>query len=1547
MENTTNDLNFDLSSFNASDALPDNTSEKFYRASPAQVEPPDSGSSILSGFDNVVSKNFDQAPASPTVSTYYPKELTEKYKGTAAYSPWMDPYADNESVAAKNWGTWDAITTGLSGMWDNAMYAGKEYAMFYPRLGRALLTLDPSLINPTDAETAISGEEQKEIYRNNPVFYDPNSEDDIFSRQFLAETLQNTGFTFGTMGAFVAENALFGGVGKLIAPLFKAGAASKSMRIAEIGAEGLNLSKNEINLAQQTRNLIQNGSAGRLGGKTAWDYALNVGSKLPFIDAIADTTKLLQVAGKAGLTAGELRMIGAGGLRRGMSEWNFAASESAVEAGGVYGDTFDQLYDSYLRKGIEITPDIIDQIRKDSLSAASKDYAINVAILGVTNKITFGNLFRNFGTDSKFINILRSQGERTISVMGKTEGGKMLAKSLPRKFLGILGHRKELLGTKGVPGAFVNGKEIFRKELKKDLIRGVSRFEISEGIQENLQEGTSVAIKDYYADLYDRDVASWGDSFKQGVEEQFTKTGLKTFLSGALMGFFTRPVTGAIQGAKETYEEYKLKKANPNHVNALDNTLKELNTFYAAPERVLFEPIKAMKKQIALNQGMVRSAAQGEKYDYFNHSDSGIIELALHAKRTGTFDVFKDYIKAYGAEFSEKDFKEATGIDIGKTKIGSVQEFTNGLVAQLDRYGELHDKYMDRFSDYMTLDTLTDDPYRKQRYSFNQMAIRNAVHIVAFNEAKAQSSTMRAASISQKISQVEAIGSAAASTFNTITSHAKASDAIRILENEIKILKETKDKSRATTKLLNQKKEERKLLRQWLEESYEEKESKEEDGEKIYLPLNRRAMSKETKDRMARILTKYYAIKNSQNDVDVPIKSEDVRKVLTDINDYQKLTDDTRDYIDAVNLLSDPDNFTKFATNNKSALVAAFARIAHDVYKKGLATESQVFKEYLDANPDDLNSLLSIARSPFNAYDSMDKVYKAIENINSLSEKQKLKDEEIFAKKEEERIKKIEQFLEDAENMKARNLALLSEEEQVEFVAEHYEISEDKKSIERKIKSVVDNKDIVTHTVKIKDILKQLKKDSFDDISDDELVAFYIEVEQNLWRKENPLSAKENTNDGQRTATTTTVSKKVRNLVGQKVSVKGRKGEIIREDDGAFYIKFDDDPSDMVPLGEDESENIVFNWEIDEDTGKMVAIEADPNKIVSLDQFPEVTLLDDNLTEQDQEITGVTRDSKTIRIQDISHNVEYVDNDSIKIDGKLFTIGRDENGEIVRLEHRKGKRNIIYTKNEMYADPTSLSAEHISLVEQFLLQQSPLTNLTDQELDSMLEQAGNEQGVTEGKLIGSRRAKSKKSLSEEERQLQVENTMFDWTEEQANIFAQVMAATNNEQIESIPIEDRENIKKWALDTIKKLSKLDATNEIIFLTDILINPLSKSSNEFNNRDSSTKRVTKKETTTPDGSKRTKSSTGKQSAPSEVKETTITGGAGAVEKMYDGKEVKVQIDDLISVAPSSIYTKDENKKVRKAFKFSARTYKENLSKTEKPKSDPFEDPDLYTC
>ena len=140
---------------------------------------------------------------------------------------------------------------------------------------------------------------------------------------------------------------------------------SRSVKLAEIGNEAINLGRTEMNLTQQTQNLLRNGPAGRLGSKTAWDRVLGVASKLPFLDGLADAGQLMKIGAKSGLTAGELSMVGLGGLRRGISEWNFASSESVVEAGGTYGDIYDLGYKKYEDKGIKVTPEIQQLISQE------------------------------------------------------------------------------------------------------------------------------------------------------------------------------------------------------------------------------------------------------------------------------------------------------------------------------------------------------------------------------------------------------------------------------------------------------------------------------------------------------------------------------------------------------------------------------------------------------------------------------------------------------------------------------------------------------------------------------------------------------------------------------------------------------------------------------------------------------------------------------------------------------------------------------------------------------------------------------------------------------------------------------------------------------------------------------------------------------------------------------------------------------------------------------------------------------------------------------
>lgn len=424
-------LNFNIDGL-SDGAAPDNNSSALQTAPdyPASLGDPDLDDNPLKGFGQVtaaVSAGIPQDYVKKGPAVDY--DAVNKYKGTSAYSPYMTPYADSEAIAASNWSVWDAISTGLSGLTDNAVNAGKQYAYGWVRAGRALTNFDSDYLTPSQFETQTIAAEQALVGQANPIFYDPGTKDDIFTRGFAAEFLQNTGFTFGTLAGFMTETALLGGAGKLftrLPSLFKAGAAAKSIRIAEQGNAVSKLGSTQA-LDDAIKNMY---GSGVFTGKTVMDNALNVASRLPIIGAVADAGKIakaartLEGAGTISLTGTELARIGGGGLKRAFSEWNFAASEAAIEAGGTYGEVYDELYENYQRDNDGRVPEgeELQKIRDMAMDASGTGYATNFAVLAVMNKIQFGNIFRNFGTDSKFLSLLRSDADRVIAIHGVTTG---------------------------------------------------------------------------------------------------------------------------------------------------------------------------------------------------------------------------------------------------------------------------------------------------------------------------------------------------------------------------------------------------------------------------------------------------------------------------------------------------------------------------------------------------------------------------------------------------------------------------------------------------------------------------------------------------------------------------------------------------------------------------------------------------------------------------------------------------------------------------------------------------------------------------------------------------------------------------------------------------------------------------------------------------------------------------------------------------------------------------------------------------------------------
>ena len=1486
-------------------------------------------------------------PIMANVTQSYNKDLYEKYEGTAAYSPWMNPHADNEKIAAENWTKWDAVTTGLSGLIDNAKLGGGEYLKGWARAGRALVTLDASYLSPSETERQILAAEQEQVRKDNPIYYSPGTEDDIFSRQFLSETLQNTGFTLGTMAGFAAEMAVGAGIGKLAlkgASLFKTGAAANSVRLAEATA-GANFGKNiakEKALADAAVETIQNGAMGRLGGKSLYDNALNIASNLPIIGSLAEAGKFIgaeQAArgamGTVALTSQEIAKIGAGGLRRAFAEWNFAASEAAIESGGTYGDVYDDLYKKYMEdpanEGKDPDPTKLQEFRNLAMQASTGSYGTNLAVLAVMNRITFGNVFRKFGVDSKFLNLMDEQGKRFFTVIGKKEGAGVIGKTYQKGYFGALSHAKDIKK--------LFGNRVLAREIGRDFVRGLGRVQLAEGLQENIQEGTNAFLKNYYSDIYDSKVASWGDSFAEAVDSQLNKQGFKTFLSGAITGLFVSPVTGAVGAISDKIQGDKA------HKEYLKRTLDSMNHFMLDPSRVLQEPIRNIKEQVILNRGLADAAAKGQKYEYFNNQSSALIQQALNAKRTGTFGAFKEYLRAYGTEFDAKEFEEATGINIADFGATTPAEFINPIVSKLDRYSELYDKYNSMYKQFFSIDTVSDDPYAKQKFSVAQAALQDAIHTVAFNEAKAEDATVRSAGIMQTISSKnKTIGQSAASTFNNVADHNLGELQINILQNEIKTLEETVGPvTPETTRLLELKKQELEALTAWTTEAYEEVQDPNDPTQKMTVPLSVAALTEERQNRLAEILTAYYTAKNKQNNINDPILQSEVKNVITDINDYQRLSRDVRDYVSAVNLLSDPSNGIKIVQSFQDARVAAFARLAHDQYMD-LASQSGIFEEYIRNNPESMAELLKMARSPFASIDSIGKIYTEINNINQLIEKanKKIEQDNEAARAEFERGRlEAERQLYNTLEAAPVNIAGMDEADILEYLEQKYYVPDNLKEDDiRREYTDYDGKKVTTHTITEENLQNYFGEDfDVESITNAQLIQFLSSFEQELYNRANP-GANPNPQASHKKEVITLQTRKLKNLVEKEVLYDGKKGVLTITERG-YVIEFEDGTTSN--LGQETPVDQQFVWVPNFFTGSYNLV--DQSGALTLDMFPGLELLDTELTEKEKEITGINSQSEVVR----ERIVEYVDENTIKIDGLDYTIVRDQDNNISELQHLDPENTIILSYQTAALDPFGLASQYLTLVKVFMdIQNVPAEQLDAEELEEGIQLAETLVGQSEAITTSGVQRRDGNITSEENIKLSVNNIIgTSMPLDIIPIFDKYITPKTRQEVSQ---EDRQKLFDWASKSVGLLRNLDpdgqhsvVSDAVNFLSKKVLNPIAKQ-NGIQGTNKPPRRSRGKKAKTTATPRKTRAKKGEPSTPKNDGGTSIEEAEKHVNKVYDKmeRETAVKLEELLQGQTPNLFT---DFSIQDAINFSRYNPSNAVDTASTPESkNPFEDDDI---
>jgi hypothetical protein len=1523
------------------------------------------------------------------VSSYNPN-VKERYKKDASlYHDYFDPKSDNERVAYENWDKWDAISAGLGRFKDSFSSSYKEAAYTWVRAGKALFNGDVDYLSPSAAENEREAYNLERMDIENPIFYKPGTEDDFLTKGFLVETMGNLGFTFGTIGEVITEQvvtkAIEGGLA-LLAPATGGSSlvAAGQLETVTAASTGLKLGKLWKNMVKMftgralntTEHLVQAGDKigdftklkfppvphnpfvggdvatvlrtvnqaettvtnGIKYGEGFWDNALQLATYVPFAGELAQSARIAK-AGKNVLNSTELFRVGVGGLRRSFAEWQMAAGEAAIEAGGNYADLYNQFKDEFRQRnnGQEAIGEDLLKIKKLALESATLDFGSNIAILGITNKIQWGNIVGNFGFESKAINAVRNSLAKEASELGITvvEGiGKKTGKALTQ------GYEKGLMGTLGLLPKIASDFSAKQAawEYGKSMLRGLTRIELSEGLQENFQEMASIRLKDYYTDIYRGDPADWGKSFNEAVNSQISKQGLKTFLSGALTGVFIGPAMNVIKSAQTSKF---LNPAAAAHRESVRKSLQQINTYFnGGSDTILKEAVKQIKLQTQYNDGMLEGILNKDKYQHGNNYDSALIQTIMHAKRTGTLGYLISHIKGY-EEFSNDQFKQAFGFSPEDIEKGSTtQDVMGGIATSVEAYSEIWDKYQDKYSLLLDVEDLIEDPARRQKFSVRKAALMDAIGTVAFIESKSKSSIKRAAGIKERLGKYDSIGNSLHTAWNTITNPESIDDSILSLRNQIKTIREGVPEGQKmdekTERLLRDKEMEFVLLSEVRKNVFTDMKIEDPNNPGNYITVtqarfidsnkvnNSKSSPMGTINYVAQAIGAYLSLKNKQAGLSTVVNKDEVENAAIDIYQYMALGQDHAEYVDAVNLLNDPDNFGKYYQNIMDARAAAHARLLYDSYMK-LGGISEVAKRFLEENKGLTDELLQFSKSPMGTFDNMIIIQDLANKLNQKFDEFELerietdkKEQENKLSQEEEKAKRaakaaqsriplpvitlLEQAIETpekaAEIMSQVNeyMAMRFNLEELETKFPYNSTDPKERAITRYFLNAEGAKEVLNqHTVPVS-YKVQVVDESTGEVTVEEipinsyesLYSYLENLEQsyyNAYLKKQEKSTKET---AAKTEALDVAKSDLDNFIGQKVVLSGNMGTLEIEG-GKYIVRFDDGsrPAELAFVG---------------------------NTTVTFNDFANLSLALESLPEDQKEVL-TSKASPVVEVTDAGAFQIVMDSNlqSIEINGVTWDIEFGPNGlatgftrtykkaKKVSRRFKKGEKIIT----ERLAGNNPKTKEYLALVNNILM--NVVRPLPSNEVELTQENEAYDIAINEAKATIEKEAMTKQRSDELVAQYQV-NAMKN-QEIPDDILKIKWIFDNPLRRDELTSEERIKLYIWASDLVNQIKKhfrIWTTNKFVnsAITELekeYINPISELDNAaikpgsktVTDRSSTKKERTQKPTEggiTPEGRRDTSESEAKSGKKKRGK-GGITKAVNQIEMQFDGQ---IQLD-----------------------------------------------------
>ena len=899
---------------------------------------------------------------------------------------------NNEENYGQNQSWSEVLSNGTVGMGKLAYNGFVDGWKGWGRMTDALVHWDWDKLHGDSESMMDMDNTLKDIMNLNPIYATKQGSDTFWNRQTFGNFLQQSGFAVGAGLQMLSEQVItkaieagltatgVGAVGagalEVIEDVNTAAKVGRIARMFQKGKEFYDAAKN-FKVLKKAGDIFTN-------EKLLTNFVTGIAEKIPGVDIAMDISKTYEAGKLAGLSggklAGDITKVGLGGLKRTLSEANFAFTEARMEAAGTFTDMYNQLQDDHFKKtGKYATDDTLQGMQDVAMKAADKNFNFNSALLAVSNRIMFDNIFKNSKATSKILSQFGEDvGEKGLKVLGEING-----RTTTQYYTGsAFSNFKTISEDFGIKKA--------RQVLAGSVMKGALKFETTEGIQELLQEGSNNYFKDYYTDSYNSkfnpDIkADKTRSFNKAVESQMNMQGLKTFASGALTGLMLHGPTVLLGKAaskigtsiedkyktqgftKEQTEKYYEDKKTAKEEEK--NKYVEFNAIAKDPSKFFSESVKNFNIQKEAASALNEAAKVDDKFAYENIRTDALHSMIASSIRNDTHEGLLDTLKEYGKHLTKEEFEQAfVGLDYTSENKKATSDYTNKVANSIESYIKIKNKLNSKYGSIANPNRYAFGTEEFHKELVKKQTLDNMIDVIAGNEFKATDALERSTRIFSTLASHKTLGNSLSSAFNILGSDDALQNELNVLDAEINIKKQqlqteglSKQDKDKLKKEIELKEKQHKNIVKW--------------SENKLITTNKAKIAKAQSSFKA-----YLELKNEEYGRPTTINQDEVDDMFFAFNDYIKLNKKSQDHVNAINMITNPDYFDQIHDRMIRAATLTRFKMMAEAAEEHIKTNKD--GEFFVIKIDNSFVLFSPTGEPIEEYDTIEEANKIKKQLN-------------------------------------------------------------------------------------------------------------------------------------------------------------------------------------------------------------------------------------------------------------------------------------------------------------------------------------------------------------------------------------------------------------------------------------------------------------------------------------------------------------------------------------------------------------------------------------